>query len=92
MRSWKAFVMVSLLSALVILNVRQAYLYQEEVALVEELEELQKEKYEENRRIRTGIAILESPERIDALAEDVLGLEKARPDQVTQIVRKERTN
>jgi hypothetical protein len=84
--------LVIILTFLVILNVRQAYLYQEEVALVDNLEIQQQEKYEENRRIRTGIAILESPERLDALSEDILGLEKARTDQTVQIVKKERSN
>jgi hypothetical protein len=84
--------LVIILTFLVILNVRQAYLYQEEVALVDNLEIQQQEKYEENRRIRTGIAILESPERLDALSEGILGLEKARTDQTVQIVKKERSN
>ena len=89
MKKSVALVMTLILSLLVILNVRQAYLFQEEVALIDDLEVKQQEKYEENRRIRTGIAILESPERLEALSGDILGLEKARPDQTVQIIRKE---
>lgn len=92
MEKWRAPLLVLILCFLVILNVRQSYLYQEEVALARELEVQQQEKYEENRRIRTGVAILESPERLDTLAQDILGLEKARPDQTVQILKKERTN
>ncbi len=90
MRNLIALGLTLVFSLLVILNVRQAYLYQEEVALIEDLEVSQQEKYEENRRIRTGIAILESPERLEALADDILGLEKARPDQTVQVLKKER--
>lgn len=78
--------MVLFLSLLVFLNVRQAFLFQEEVALLEELEREQKRVFEENRKIRTGIAILESPQRLDILAEETLGLDKARPDQTTLIL------
>jgi cell division protein FtsL len=85
-----AFLLTLLLSLLILLNVRQAYLYQEEVALIDDLEIQQQDRYEENRKIRTGIAVLESPERLDALAGEILGLEQARPDQVVQIIKKER--
>ena len=86
-----ALLLTFLLSLLILLNVRQAYLYQEEVALIDDLEIQQQERYEENRKIRTGIAVLESPERLDALAGEILGLEQARPDQVVQIIKKERS-
>lgn len=85
-----ALVLTLLLSFLVLMNVRQAYLYQEEISRIDTLEKQQQEKYEENRKIRTGIAVLESPERLDALAGEILGLEEARPDQVVQIMKKER--
>lgn len=77
------------LSLLIILTVRQSYLYQEELVLIEELEVLQQSRLEENRKVRAGIAVLESPERIDRLAQETLGLEKATPSQTTLILRGE---
>ena len=86
MRHITAAFMVILISILVFINVRQAYLYQEELSVIEELEKQQQIKFEENRKIRTGIAILESPQRLDSLSEQELGLDKARPDQTVLII------
>jgi hypothetical protein len=85
-RKLTAPAMIVFLCLLVILNVRQAFLYQEELVMIESLERQQQQKFEENRKIRTGIAILESPQRLDSLADQELGLDKALPGQTVLIL------
>jgi cell division protein FtsL len=49
------------------------------------MEKTQEEWVEANKRLIAGITILSSPERIERIARDDLGLHKKRPEDVLQI-------
>ncbi|MDR2536106.1 MAG: septum formation initiator family protein [Treponema sp.] len=52
---------------------------------VKRLEDEQEVWIESNKRLIAGIAVLSSPERIEKIARDELGLSKIRPEDVLQI-------
>jgi cell division protein FtsL len=52
---------------------------------IERLEEAQAEWVESNKRLIAGIAVLSSPERIEDIARNDLGLHKIRPEDVLQV-------
>lgn len=49
------------------------------------LEKTQEEWVENNKRLIANITVLSSPERIERIARDELGLQKKRPEEVLQI-------
>jgi cell division protein FtsB len=49
------------------------------------LEKTQEEWVENNKRLIAGIAFLSSPDRIEHIAREELGLEKKEPEEVLQI-------
>jgi cell division protein FtsL len=49
------------------------------------LERSQQEWVENNKRLIAGVALLSSPDRIEYIARDELGMEKKRPEEVLQI-------
>ena len=49
------------------------------------LEKSQEEWVENNKRLIAGIALLSSPDRIEHIARDQLGLQKKQPEEVLQI-------
>ena len=75
----------ALVPALIFLNVWQSFRYTRVREEIARLEALQKEWREANRRLIAGIAVYESPGRINALAEEELELEKAEPEDVEVI-------
>jgi cell division protein FtsL len=50
-----------------------------------QLEKTQQEWIENNKRLIAGISLLSSPDRIEHIARDELGLEKKRPEDVLVI-------
>ena len=70
---------------LLMLQVLQAYRYVVATEEIADLESLQEERLEENRRLVAGIAVFDSPERVYGVAVDSLGLEAADPDKVLQV-------
>jgi cell division protein FtsL len=52
---------------------------------IRKLEKTQEEWVENNKRLIAGIAFLSSPDRIEHIARDELGLEKKLPEEVLQI-------
>lgn len=68
--------MVVLLS-LIFLNVWQSYRYEESLQVLRVMEHKQEEWVEKNRKVMAAEALLESPSRLDELAEEELGLHKA---------------
>jgi cell division protein FtsL len=48
-------------------------------------EKTQQEWVENNKRLIAGVALLSSPDRIEHIARDELGLEKKQPEEVLQI-------
>ncbi|MDR2133992.1 MAG: septum formation initiator family protein [Treponema sp.] len=52
---------------------------------IKRLEEAQAEWVESNRRLIAGIAVLSSPERIEHIARQDLGLSKKKPEDVLQV-------
>jgi cell division protein FtsL len=52
---------------------------------LKQLEKIQEEWVENNKRLIAGIAFLSSPDRIEHIARDELGLQKKQPEEVLQI-------
>ncbi|MDR2073459.1 MAG: septum formation initiator family protein [Spirochaetaceae bacterium] len=52
---------------------------------ITKLEKTQEEWVENNKRLLAGIAFLSSPDRIEHIARDELGLTKKQPEEVLQI-------
>jgi cell division protein FtsL len=52
---------------------------------IRQLEKSQKEWIENNKRLIAGITVLSSPERIEHIARDELGMEKKQPEEVLQV-------
>ncbi|MDR2470640.1 MAG: septum formation initiator family protein [Treponema sp.] len=52
---------------------------------LQRLEKSQEEWVENNKRLIAGIVFLSSPDRIEHIARDELGLEKKRPEEVLHI-------
>jgi len=71
-----ALLLLCTVPALVFLNVWEVFRFEELKSTVQSLEAEQKEWLEKNKRMITGIAVLNSPARIDKLARDELKLEK----------------
>ena len=67
------------------LNVWQSYRYNKQQSEIAALERKQQEWLEQNKRIITGIEVLSSPERIENLAQNELGLRQPEPDRIIQI-------
>jgi cell division protein FtsL len=68
------FVVVIVLLSLFFLNVWQSFRYEYLKREVTALEEQQLEAFEENKRLIAGVAVLETPERIESIATEQLGL------------------
>ena len=51
----------------------------------EKLEEEQKVWMQENKKIITGIAVLESPERIEKVIKELLSVKKLQPEDILKI-------
>lgn len=83
-RLFTALLVISL-PVLLFLTVWQSYRYSELSADVAELEQVQKEIFEKNKKIVMGIEFLKSPFRINKLAEEELELEKINPDRIFRI-------
>jgi cell division protein FtsL len=72
--------------ALVFLNVWEVFRFEELKSTVQSLEEEQEEWLEKNKRMITGIAVLNSPARIEMLAEEELELEKTGVGDIIRIL------
>jgi cell division protein FtsL len=84
-------VLAAIVPLLLFANAWQVYRHERVESDVRMLEEQQKELLEKNKRLIAAIAVLSSPDRVATLAEEELGLTKARPaDIVTIIPRKRR--
>jgi cell division protein FtsL len=71
--------------ALFFLNTWQGYRYQELGREVDNLELEQKDWLEKNKKVIAALAVLSSPERIEALAVDKLGLKPLKPEDVIKL-------
>ncbi|MCL1815420.1 MAG: septum formation initiator family protein [Treponema sp.] len=52
---------------------------------LKKLEKTQEEWVENNKRLIAGIAVLSSPDRIEHIARNQLGLQKKQPEEILQI-------
>lgn len=68
------------------LQVLTAFQYQAVERDVSRLEEEQKDWFEKNKKIVAGISVLRTPERIEKIARDELGLEKIDSNQVKRLI------
>jgi cell division protein FtsL len=67
-------------------QVLTAYHYQSLEREVSALEKEQKDWFEKNKKIIAGISVLRTPERIEKIARDELGLEQIDPDRIKRLV------
>lgn len=74
-----------LLVSLLFLNVWQSYRYEESLRVLRVMEQEQQEWVEKTRRIMAAEALLASPDRLDQLAQDELGMEQAQPEDMLHI-------
>jgi cell division protein FtsL len=68
------------------LQVLSAYQYQSAEREVRALEREQRDWFEKNKKIIAGISVLRSPERIEKVARDELGLEKIDTSRIKHLV------
>jgi cell division protein FtsL len=71
---------VALLPLLFCANVWQSFRYSSLKKEIARLESIQQDLIEQNKRNILGISVLESPERIEALAREKLGLGRPSPE------------
>lgn len=71
---------------LMMLQVLQGYRYAVAVEKMDELEDVQQDRLEENKRILAGIAVYDAPTRIYQVAEESLGLVEADSKDVLQVI------
>ena len=67
------------------LNIWQSNRYTALKQEIKRLEEAQADWVESNGRLIAGIAVLSSPERIEHIAQNELGLTKIKPEDVLQV-------
>jgi len=87
MRLGSPFFVVTVLAFIVLffLNTWQGYRYQELEQEVENLELEQKDWLEKNKKVIAALAVLSSPERVEALAVEKLGLKRLKPEDVIKV-------
>jgi len=71
-----------LMVSLLFLNVWQSYRYEESLRVMEAMEYQQEEWVDKNRKVLAAESLLETPSRLDSLAEEELGLHKAEPEEM----------
>ena len=86
MRKRIILLLLCTIPALVFLNVWEVFRFEELKSAVQSLESEQKEWLEKNKRMITGIAVLNSPARIEMLAEEELELEKPDIGDIIRIL------
>ncbi len=79
MRKYLMFFMAFTVPLFIFLNIWQVFCYESLEDSVVSLEKEQDRWIEKNKRIVTSLSILSSPERIERLAVDKLGLRKKEP-------------
>ncbi len=85
MKKKLAALLVISIPVLLFLSVFQSYRYDMLSRDVFELEQVQKDVFEKNKKIVMGIEFLKSPFRINKIAEEDLGLKKIDPDSILRI-------
>lgn len=87
MRLRSPFFIITVLAfiSLFFLNTWQGYRYQELEQEVGNLELQQKDWLEKNKKVIAALAVLSSPERVEALAVDKLGLKPLKPEDVIKV-------
>ncbi|MEM5948681.1 cell division protein FtsL [Spirochaetia bacterium 38H-sp] len=84
MRMFKYIATVSIL-ILFSLLIFQSYKYQELEKKLLEIQQKQEELVEENKRLIAAIEVMSSPQRIEKIAKDGLGLEKVDRNKIITI-------
>jgi cell division protein FtsL len=85
MRRKVVCVILLIVPVLLFINGWQAYRYYDLKKNIEELERVQYELFEDNKKAIAAIAVLNSPARIAKIAEE-LGMEKAEVDRIIRVV------
>ncbi len=86
MRRFLLAVSALLVPLLLFLNIWQGYRYERMRQEVSRLEEEQKNRLEDNKRLLAGIAVLSSPARIEKIAREDLGLKRLDPRRLLRVI------
>ncbi|HEQ71205.1 MAG TPA: cell division protein FtsL [Spirochaetia bacterium] len=89
MSQWRKILLICAASTIPVfffLQVLTVYQYRSLEREVRLLEDQQKEWFEMNKKLIAGISVLRTPERIEKIARDELGLEKINSDQVKRLI------
>lgn len=78
--------LIALIPAFLFLNVWQGYRYERLRQETARLEEEQKSWLERNKRLIVGISVLSSPERIEKIAREELGLKRIEPSRIMRVL------
>ena len=92
MKRWIVLILVIVIPAAAFLNVWQVFRYKQLENEIVRFEDRQQELLEKNRRLIAGMSVLQSPQRLDQLAEMELGLQKIEPGKLIRILRMERSD
>jgi len=85
MRKIVLFILALSVPALLSVEVWQVYRYRKLETEVGALEAEQKRWLEENKKVLANISLFRSPERIEKLSEQALGLESVDPERILTI-------
>lgn len=80
------YILLLLIPLLLFAQLWQSYRYQVLMADVDRLEEEQESAYERNKAGWAAAAAISSPERIQTLAQDELGLEKLKEGRLIRVL------
>jgi cell division protein FtsL len=85
MRRWYLLLLIVLIPVVAFANVWQVFRYKQLENCIKQLEAVQKEYIEKNKRLIAGIAVLQSPRRLEEIAREELGLSKLEPGRIIRI-------
>lgn len=85
MKRWYVLVIALILPLAAFSNVWQVFRYRQLEKDIAALEDRQQELIEKNKRLIAGISVLQSPQRLEELAAEELGLEKIEPGRLIRI-------
>lgn len=80
----------ALIPTLLIVNALQARRYENLLNEVEALEKKQERLVEENKKLIADISLLSNTERIKKIAEEELGMHKAKSDEIVRVEMKDK--
>ena len=85
MKRWYLLLLIVLIPVVAFANVWQVFRYKQLENSIKQLEAEQNDYIEKNKRLITGIAVLQSPGRLIKIAKEELDLKKLGPGKIIRI-------